>query len=155
MSTRIVFAVYYITVGLILAIPYCLLAGWNVQALVVVTFVLPAFLMMWTELATLAGILNGDHLSRSLLHVDWRASLKRSEHALGSVTKFWLWCLFCFLPIICNLCGWMIQVIGYTNTAELVNRYRYWSTPIAMSLTAFLLVLNALFTQIKKGNYAN
>ena len=78
---QIVLAVLYILAGILLAIPYCLLAGWNTENLPTVAFVAPAFLFIWFMTAIFAGVVEAGHRRRRI-HFNWHAAFGKSDRRM-------------------------------------------------------------------------
>src|SRR3989338_10266189 len=143
---QIVLGIFYALVGVLLAIPYCLLAGWNAESFVMVMFVAPAFLFIWFMMATFAGGIEAVH--RRTIHFNWRAAFGRSDCRVlsGSLPIFWAWTLYSFLPIILHWSAVLLGKIGYETVASLIDTHRYASPFYVFMATLMLLILIAMVT---------
>lgn len=63
------YAVIYVLIGVLLAVPYCLLAGWSADSFGMVVFVAPAFLFIWYVVASLAGVIVPGY--GRVIHFNW------------------------------------------------------------------------------------
>jgi hypothetical protein len=143
---QIVLGIFYALVGVLLAIPYCLLAGWNAESFVMVMFVAPAFLFIWFMMATFAGVIEAGH--RRTIHFNWRAAFGKSDRRVlsGSLPIFWAWTLYSFLPIILHWSAVLLGKIGYETVASLIDTHRYASPFYVFMATLMLLILIAMVT---------
>ena len=143
---QIVLGIFYALVGILLAIPYCLLAGWNAESFVMVMFVAPAFLFIWFMTATFAGVIEAGH--RRTIHFNWRAAFGKSDRRVlsGSLPIFWVWTLYSFLPIILHWSAVLLGKIGYETVASLLDTHRYASPFYVFMATLMLLILIGMVT---------
>lgn len=143
---QIVFAVLYVLAGLLLAIPYCLLAGWSLERFPMVAFVAPAFLLIWFIMATFAGIVETDRGRR--VYFNWRAAFGKSDRRSmsGSLPIFWTWTLYSFLPVIFHCSAVLLGKIGYETVSSLLDTHRYASQFYVFMATLMLLILTAMVT---------
>lgn len=141
---QIILAILYSVLGLILAIPYCLLAGWEMENYAIVSFVAPAFLFIWFILGSLAHIFEPDYRRRPfIIRFNWRIAfgISNGNAMSGSKTLFWLWTAYSFLPIIAHWGSKLIEQLGFQSLSEIVNTHRY-STPLyALFGTLALIIL--------------
>ena len=141
---QIVVAIIYMLVGILLAIPYCLLAGWDTENFPTVALVTPAFLFIWFMAATFAGIINIDDDRK--IYFNWRASFGKSDHRVlsGSLSIFWAWTLYSFLPVILHWSAVLLGKIGYETTSSLIDTHRYASSFYVLIATFILLILTVM-----------
>lgn len=138
---NIVLYVLYALVGILLAIPYCLLAGWSPENFMLVAFVAPAFLFIWFMLAGFAGIIEPDGHRR--IHFNWGAAFHKSDRRVlpGSRLFFWMWTTYSMLPIILHWSGVLLERIGYPTIGTIINTHRYASPLYVFMATLVLLTL--------------
>ena len=143
---NIVLGIFYVLAGLLLAIPYCLLAGWSAENFPMVAFVAPAFLFIWFMTATFAGIVEAGHGRR--IYFNWRAAFGKSDRRLlsGSLSVFWAWTLYSFLPVILHWSAVLLGKIGYETISSLIDTHRYASPLYVFVATLMLLILIAMVT---------
>ncbi|MBI2054637.1 MAG: hypothetical protein HYT39_00865 [Candidatus Sungbacteria bacterium] len=143
---QIVLAILYVLAGVLLAIPYCLLAGWNAESFPMVAFVAPAFLFIWFMTATFAGVVEPGH--RRTIHFNWRAAFGKSDRRVlsGSLPFFWAWTLYSFLPVILHWSAVLLGKIGYETVASLIDMHRYASPLYFFMATLMLLILIGMVT---------
>ncbi len=143
---QIVLSILYVLAGILLAIPYCLLAGWNAESFSVVMFVAPAFLFIWFFTATFAGVIEVSH--RRTIHFNWRAAFVKSDFRVlsGSLPIFWAWTLYSFLPIILHWSAVLLGKIGYEKVSSLLDTHRYASPFYVFMATLMLLILIGMVT---------
>ena len=141
-----VLSILYFLAGFLLAIPYCFLAGWNVESFVTVVFVAPAFLLVWFMTAIFAGIIE---LGRGrTIHFNWRAAFSKSESRMlpGSLPIFWVWTIYSFSPIILHWSAVLLEKVGHETVSSFLDTHRYMS-PLYMimaTLMSFLLIRMAI-----------
>ena len=142
----IVFGIICVLAGILLAIPYCLLAGWNAESFVMVAFVAPAFLFVWFMLATFAGVFEPVH--RRATHFNWRAAFGKSDRQVvsGFLSMFWAWTLYSFLPVILHWSAVLLGKVGYETVSSLLDTHRYASPFYIFMATLMLLVLVGMVT---------
>lgn len=138
--------ILYVLAGFLLAIPYCLLAGWSTENFPMVAFVAPAFLCIWFMLASIAGVI-GVARSRKI-YFDWRAALNKSDQQRlpGALSFFWVWTLYSFLPIILHWGAALLKNVGYETVGSLLNTHRYASTLYVFMAILMLAILVGVFT---------
>lgn len=143
---QIVLAILYVLAGVLLAIPYCLLAGWSAESFPMVAFVAPAFLFIWFMTATFAGVVEPGY--RRTLHFNWRAAFGKNDRRMlpGSLSIFWAWTLYSLLPIILHWGAVLLGKIGYETVASLIDTHRYASPLYVFMATLMLLILIAMVT---------
>ncbi len=136
---QIVLAILYMLAGILLATPYCFLAGWDAESFPVVAFVAPAFLFIWFIAATLAGVIEPGY--RRMIHFNWRAAFGKSYSRVlpGSLLLFWAWTLYSFLPIILHWSAVLLGKIGYDTVASLIDMHRY-ASPLYIFVATFMLL---------------
>ncbi len=138
----IVVGILYVLTGFLVAIPYCLLAGWNTEAVPMVAFVAPAFLFVWFILAMFAGVLGSGYGER-LIYFSWRAAFRKSEQRglPGSRVVFWVWTLYSLMPIILHWSAILLNSIGYASVGTMLDIHRYASPFYIFIATMVSLVL--------------
>ena len=143
---QIVLSILYVLAGILLAIPYCLLAGWNAESFMMVAFVAPAFLFIWFMTATFAGVVEASH--PRTIHFHWRAAFGKSDRRVlsGSLPIFWAWTLYSFLPVILHWSAVLLGKIGYETVSSLIDTHRYASTFYVFMATPMLLILIGMMT---------
>lgn len=143
---QIVLGIFYALVGILLAIPYCLLAGWDAESFVMVMFVAPAFLFIWFMMATFAGVIEPGN--RRTIHFNWRAAFGKADHRMlpGSLPVFWAWTLYSFLPVILHWSAVLLGKIGYETVSSLLDTHRYASPFYVFMAALMLLNLIAMVT---------
>lgn len=147
---QIVLAILYVMVGVLLAIPYCMLAGWSAENFPMVAFVAPAFLFIWFLAATFAGIIETDN--RKTIHIDWRAAFGKNGRRVlpGSLSFFWAWIIYIFLPVILHWSAVLLEKIGYYETvASLLEIHRYASPFYIFTATFMLFILIGMITSAR------
>lgn len=137
-----VLCLFYMMVGILVAIPYCLLAGWSAENFPMVAFVAPAFLFIWFLLASFAGILHVGHGERRI-YFNWRAAFCKSELRELPMSRmiFWIWTLYSLLPIILHWSAGLLENTGYESVGATLNTHRYASPYYLFMATMVLLVL--------------
>lgn len=140
----ILYVIVYVLVGVLLAIPYCLLAGWSLENLPIVAFVAPAFLFVWFMAAVFAGVI--DHGHRRVILFNWRAAFGKSERLPSSLTIFWVWTFYSILPIILHWSAVLLEKIGYETVGSFIDMHRYASPLYIFMATLMLLVLIGMVT---------
>lgn len=135
-------AILYVLAGTLLAIPYCLLAGWDAKSFPMVAFVAPAFLFVWFILATFAGIIDVRD-GKPRFHLNWRAAFYKGERRRlpGSHVIFWIWSLYSLLPIILHWSAALLNSVGFTAVASALETHRYASPYFLFLGTWVLLVI--------------
>lgn len=120
------FYVAYYIFGLILSVPYCLLAGWSWENYPIVALVLPGFLFVWLMIGTLAGhvyLYNSKHWP---IGFSWRGVYE--ERLLpGAKGAFWSWTALGLLPIVVYWTAVALHAMGYESIAGLLKVHRYMS----------------------------
>ncbi len=136
---NIVFGILYSLFGVLLAIPYCLLAGWSAERLPIMALVAPVFLFTWFMAASLAGII--EPRGRGTIQFNWRAAFGKSNRRVqsSSLSFFWGWTLYSFLPVILHWSAVVIGKIGYETVASLIDTHRYASL-LYVFIAAFVLI---------------
>lgn len=147
----IALGILYVLAGILLAIPYCLLAGWNTESFMMVAFVAPAFLFVWFMMATFAGVIEPGH--RRTIHFNWRAAFGKTDHRMlpGSLLIFWAWTLYSFLPVILHWSAVLLGKVGYETASLLLDTHRYASPFYVLIATLMLLVLIGMVTSAWEG----
>lgn len=144
---QIVFGIFYVLVGFLLAIPYCLLAGWSYENFPMVAFVAPAFLFIWLMLGVFSGVITiRDH--HRPIHFDWRVAFRKGGRSKlpGSLLFFWAWTLYSLLPIILHWSYVLLEEVGYETVASLINTHRYTSTLYVFVATFAFIALMGMLT---------
>ena len=143
---HIVLSILYVLAGILLAIPYCLLAGWNMESFMIVVFVAPAFLFIWFMVASYAGVIGVAHPRK--IYIDWRAAFRKSDprRLPGSLSFFWTWTLYTFLPIILHWSAVLLEKIGHKTVGSLLDTHRYASPLYVFVATLMLLILIRMAT---------
>lgn len=138
---QIMFGILYVLAGVLLAIPYCFLAGWSADSFLTVAFVAPAFLYVWFMMAAFAGIIEPGH--KWWVHFNWRAALGKSDRQMLSrcLLSFWMWTLYSFLPVIFHWGAVFLERIGFKTVSTLINTHRYLSPLYVFVSTLILFVL--------------
>ncbi len=149
----LVFGILYFFTGVLLAIPYCLLAGWSFDHFLIAIWVAPAFLFVWFTAATFAGITEVGH--RRTLYLNWRVALGQSNHRglPGSLFIFWMWTFYSLLPIILRWSAILLGEIGYEAASSLLNKHRY-ASPLYVAVivaTSIVVVLTIMHVRDKVG----
>jgi len=139
---QIILGILYILVGILLAIPYCLLAGWKAENILMVTFVAPAFLFIWFILAGFAGIIDSDHTRK--IYFNWRAAFSKNDQRRlpGALFCFWTWALYSFLPIIFHWSAILLEKIGHNTVSLILNTHRYAIPLYTLTAIITLIILN-------------
>jgi len=148
---HMVLGIFYVLAGILLAIPYCLLAGWKAENFMIVAFVAPAFFFVWFMTATYAGIIEPGH--RRTIHFNWRAAFRKSDRRMlpGSLAIFWGWTVYSFLPIILHWGAALLGKVGYETVGSILDTHRYASPLYALIATLMLLILTTLLTNAVEG----
>jgi hypothetical protein len=138
---QIVFGILYVLAGFLLAIPYCMLAGWNEESFPMAILVSPAFLFVWFMLSIFAGIFDLD--SKKAIRLNWRAAFKKSDLPIlpGFLPLFWAWTIYMFLPIIFHWSAILLEKIGCNTVASFIDTHRYASQLYLFVVALALLVL--------------
>ena len=140
----ILFAVVYMLAGILLAIPYCLLAGWDADKFMLVAFVLPAFLFVGFLLAAFVNIIEPGY--RRAIQFNWRAAFGKTSRPMlpGSLFVFWVWVIYSFLPVIIHGSALLLEEFGYKAFAALIDAHRYPSIYYVFIVTIVLLILTGI-----------
>ena len=143
---QIVLGILYVLLGVLVAIPYCLLAGWSPENFPMVAFVAPAFLFVWFMAAVFAGVI--DHGHRRAIRFNWRAAFNKDERRRlpGSLTIFWVWSFYSILPIILHWSAVLLGKIGYETVGSFIDMHRYASPLYIFMATLMLLILIGMVT---------
>jgi hypothetical protein len=146
---QFILAILYAVFGLILAIPYCLMAGWSMENYAIVAFVAPAFLFIWLIMGTLAHIFETGHRGRFPIRFDWRVAfgISKGNGLEGSKILFWFWTAYCLLPIISHWGSKLIEIFGFHSLSEIISTHRY-STPLFAFLATLFLAALLIFVEI-------
>lgn len=131
----------YMVIGMIISIPYCLLAGWSWENWPIVAFVAPAFLFVWMVFGTFAGHIYPRHDHKRSIGFSWRGGRGGREmgHGLpGSKGVFWAWTAYGLLPIIIHWGAVLIDILGHKTVATTINAHRY-ASPMYVLLGTMLL----------------
>ncbi len=138
----IILYVLYVLVGILLAIPYCILAGWNTESFMVVVFAAPAFVFIWFVLAGFAGVLEVGHGERRIC-LNWRAAFRKGDRLglPGSLVVFWIWTLYSLLPILVHWSAVLLNGIGFVSVGMTLDAHRYASWFYIFMATMALCVL--------------
>lgn len=144
---QIVLYILYALVGILLAIPYCLLSGWDSESFPIVALLAPAFLFIWFIVASFAGIIEAGH--RRTIHFNWHAAFGKSDRRVpsGSLSIFWIWTLYSFLPLILHWSAILLRKISYETVASLIDIHRYASPLYVFVATLVLLILIGMLTK--------
>jgi len=137
----VIIYIFYVLAGILLAIPYCLLAGWSKELLLIIAFIAPLFLFIWFMSAESAGVI--DVSRRGMFRFDWRAAFGRTNCRTesGALPIFWVWTLYCFLPVILHWSAILLGKIGYETVGSILDNNRYTSWLYVFSTTIILLLL--------------
>lgn len=151
----ITIGVIYMTIGIVLALPYCALAGWNPSNFIFVSFVAPALLFIWFMISIFAGIIKLDENER--LRLNLPAAFRRCDNRplRGSLLIFWGWAFWLSLPIISHWGAFLLEKNGHAEIALLINTHRY-ATPfyallIALVLSILVVVISATTDKTKRA----
>lgn len=141
---QVVLMILYVLVGIPLAIPYCLMAGWDAESFALVMFVAPAFLFIWFMVATFAGVIEVSR--RGTICFNWRAAFGQSNRYLlsGSLSIFWMWTFYSFLPIILHWSAVLLGKIGYETVSSFLDTHRYASLFYVFMATVMLFCLTGI-----------
>ncbi|MCR4274816.1 MAG: hypothetical protein NUW02_02075 [Candidatus Campbellbacteria bacterium] len=121
----VVGVIVYCFIGLVLAVPYCLLAGWSPESLPAVATFGPAFLLIWLLFGVTSGVVVPNSNRKWLpVRFHWRGSRSKST-APRSV--FWIWTAYGLLPILVHWSSMLLGKMGYSEIALLLNANRYMS----------------------------
>lgn len=127
-------------VGLLISIPYCLLAGWDWHY-PLVAMVAPVFFLMWIVFGSLAGhIYTRRDQGRWPVRFSW-GSRQQGEFLSLSRIVFWGWTVIGLLPIIFHWGAKLFAMLGHESAASLINSYRYASLPYTLGALVILLWL--------------
>lgn len=153
---QVIFLIFYLLLGLVLAIPYCLLAGWSPEHFPIVIFVAPAFLFIWLMFANFADIFN-PRFGR-LTNLNWRAAFSGNNHQAmqGSLIIFWGWTFYSFLPIILHWSSVFLKQIGYERVGVMIYSHRY-ASPVyvfgaVIIVLLIILIIGSVWEAVKNKN---
>ncbi len=142
--------VYYV-LGLIISVPYCLLAGWSWENWPVVAFVAPAFLFVWLTLGVMAGHVYLYENVRWPIGFSLRGVFKQGKHMRGTKGAFWTWTVYGLLPIIVYWSGVLISKMGYESVATMLKVHRYMSPLYVFVAMLFLLLMGGIAISVWDG----
>lgn len=139
---QIVLTFLYLLVGFLLAIPYCLLAGWSTESYPMVAFVMPAFLFIWLMLAFFTGVVDEGHP----ISFNWRAAFGKGDRRrlTGSPVMLWAWTIYGFLPVTIHWSAVFLGKVGYETASSFLDAHRYGSPFLVLIATFILLILSRL-----------
>ncbi len=139
---QIILAVCYVLIGLVIAMPYLFLAGWDTSHIGLVALLAPVCSFIWFMVASFAGIITTDDQQRIL--IDWRALFSNMGHPIQGIRKFlWLWTIIITLPIMCHWSAKAFGIVGMTKVASFLEASRYASFGSAI-IGVFAAVLGSL-----------
>lgn len=136
---QIVFTVIYMLLGVLLSIPYYMLAGGFEESFLIVVYVAPAFLFIWCALAVISGVM--ERGNGRVFRINWRAAFGKTDRRVlpWSLTIFWIWTVYCTLPVILHWAAVILGRIGYQPVASVIDTYRYASLFYVFVTTLALL----------------
>lgn len=149
----LIFIILYALAGILLGIPYCLLAGWDPKSFMTIAFVAPAFLFIWLVVAIFAGVIDIDH--RKKVYFNLRAAFGKNSQSVspGSLFVFWLWTFYSFLPVIFHWSALFLEKIGYENVGSIINTHRYtvlvYVFIVALALIVLIGMVNTVWGKTK------
>lgn len=109
----------FIVFGIMLAVPYCILAGWNTNQFALMAFVAPLLYSMWISIAYAFGIAEP---SKKRPKICWRAAFHSD-----SLFMFWPCTGYVFLPIIVHQNSKLFSLFGYNSVAQVMEEHKYAS----------------------------
>lgn len=140
-----VYVVLFVLVGCLLAIPYCLLAGWSWENYPIVALVTLFFLLIWYSTAFLAGIVYTGQDGKT--RFQWRAAFGKGVRLhQGTIVPFWTWTFFCLLPIIVHWSAWLLGKIGYETIASHIDGHRYATPFYFFAVNCVLIIFGWIIT---------
>ena len=137
----ILICILYWIVGVVIAIPYQLLAGWDAECFSVVAMLLPISLCLWFVLAMFAMVITESDGHKRWIQFKWKALFRRQTNHLGlmSAARYGLWILtvLIMLPIIIHWSAKLLGHFGHQETATIIDSNRY-SAPIVVVVAIVL-----------------
>jgi hypothetical protein len=112
----------WFTVGTILALPYCLLVGWDWKVYAPMTAGMPAMIIIWFMLGTLADVTH-----TKPLRICWKNSIRRNNPDSSRIplVLFWSWTAFCLLPLLIRAVALLLPLVGFSQYSNAAYEYRY------------------------------
>lgn len=139
----------FIVVGALFAIPYCLLSGWNSESFVWMMVGLPIMLSIWLALANQAGIIETDVISGgkkiTQFYPKVAFGLEVNSSVPWALRVFWVWTVYCLLPIILHNTSRLLHKAGVEKPATFLEVHRYGSL---LGVPATLITIFMLWSVI-------
>lgn len=140
-SLWILLVILYAVLGLCIATPYCILAGWDRNNFSTVVGISPAVSFLTLLLIWLTGTLEeSGQWWKFTIH--WKALFPKPEDdsfRKFSLTVFWLWTAVLIMPIAVHWFSKTLLYFGYETLGGYLFVHRYQSG------LGFLLILMAVF----------
>lgn len=140
-SIWVFLTIAFATVGAMLGVPYCFLAGWSSDNITTIISVAPFFVAGWLYLAILAEAINENPQKKLRFDFNWKALISVQESETSSYERrkfylvgFWIWTFVIFLPVIVHWIALGVLVLGFQQQGMYLEIHRY------QSQTAFFLV---------------
>lgn len=111
----------YVLIGLVVSVPFCLLAGWSWEYWSGAATLAPLFLLVWVVFGVFAG-----YIYQRPGH-KWPIGFSLAGHNSlpGCKNVFWVWTIICLSPIVAHWSSVTLRAWGYGLIAAMVYEHRY------------------------------
>lgn len=123
---------FYMVAGVMLSAIYCSLAGWDLMAFILISFIAPAAVAIWLFLLVYSGVFDGVE-ERKGIYSHCSDTLKEGmgeKYELRLV--FWLWTAVCLLPLVMHGGSNLLLAQGQPENSAWLFEYRYLSSLVLM-----------------------
>ena len=124
----------YITIGLFLSFPYCLLAGWSDIAFFWGFFLSPILILHWLWLMVDADIIVSDNQGI-------RFNNKFYTYSKKSLITLCIYTLYLCLPVLLRISSVWASKMGSESLSNILYEQRYLSLGYGFSIFAILMTL--------------
>lgn len=124
----------WFAVGALLAFPYCLLVGWDWKVYAPMSVGMPAMIIIWFMIGTLADV-----TKTKPLKICWKNTIRRKDPDSSRIPLilFWSWTVFCLLPILTRTVALLLPLVGFGQYSNAVYEYRYMILNDVLFVTLF------------------
>jgi hypothetical protein len=124
-------ALFSIVVAAMLAVPYCMLSGWSSGSFIWMVIGVPIMVSVWFALANQAGIIETDVLrggkKTTRIYPKVAFGLEVNSSVPWALGAFWVWTVYCLLPIILHTASRLLYKVGEQRPATFLEMHRYGS----------------------------
>jgi hypothetical protein len=135
--------IIYAAVGLVLATPYCLLAGWDTDAFIAAVMALPIGALIWGLLANGIDVVKPNVCGSFPARFDIKKALEVDEptRPLVAICCFWALTIYLLLPILLNGLSLWLEMVGQNHLSYVIFMSRY---QIMMEILALVAAISAI-----------